>query len=160
MNWTLRWLKKKARHPENWETVLDGTCQEIRKISNFILIQRKKKDFASTVSGNLSILCKTVNIAMGNTVRSSLMGVIYKYVSRLKESQPNLFISKNLFSWKDLKCRRSFIFKVTASSILYKSENEEEHICLTLSTQRRSLYTVEFYKAENENGWDPCNNMQ
>lgn len=80
------------------------------------------------------------------------MGVIYKYVSRLKESQPNLFISKNLFSWKDLKCRRSFIFKVTASSILYKSENEEEHICLTLSTQWRSLYTVEFYKADNENG--------
>ena len=45
--------------------------------------KKKKKDFASTVSGNLSILCKTVNIAMGNIARSSLMGVIYKYVSRL-----------------------------------------------------------------------------
>lgn len=39
------------------------------------------------------------------------------------------------------------LYSVTASSILYKSENEEEHICLTLSTQwsfiRLIMKTVE-----------------
>ena len=50
---------RELRNCVGWEVPRD-------KISNFILIQRKKKkDFACTVSGNLSILCKTVKYSNG-----------------------------------------------------------------------------------------------
>ena len=49
---------RELRNCVGWEVPRD-------KISNFILIQRKKKDFACTVSGNLSILCNTVKYSNG-----------------------------------------------------------------------------------------------
>ena len=68
---------RELRNCVGWEVPRD-------KISNFILIQRKKKKILHVLYQETCQFCaRLLNIAMGNTVRSSLMGVICKYVSRL-----------------------------------------------------------------------------